>query len=56
MNNTYQDAYFALGELYADRLSEPHKSVEAFRRYLKLGGTHDRARAVAGQADRTPQP
>lgn len=56
VNDAYQDAYFALGELYADRLSEPHKSVEAFRRYLELGGTHDRARAVVDQADRTPMP
>ena len=56
VNNAYQDAYFALGELYADRLSEPQKSVEAFRRYLELGGTHDRARAVVDQADRTPKP
>lgn len=56
VNNAYQDAYFALGELYADRLNEPHKSVEAFRRYLELGGTHDRARAAVSQADRTPKP
>lgn len=56
VNNAYQDAYLALGELYADRLNEPQKSVEAFRRYLELGGTHDRARAAVSQADRTPKP
>jgi tetratricopeptide (TPR) repeat protein len=56
VNNAYQDAYFALGELYADRLSEPHKSVEAFRRYVELGGTHDRARAAVDQVDRTTKP
>ncbi|MBK9308305.1 MAG: caspase family protein [Nitrospira sp.] len=56
VNDAYQDAYFALGELYADRLSEPHKSLEAFRRYVELGGTHDRARAAVNQADRTPTP
>lgn len=56
MNEAYQDAYFALGELYADRLNEPHKSVEAFRRYVELGGTHDRARAAVNQADHTPKP
>lgn len=56
VNNAYQDAYFALGTLYADRLNEPQKSVEAFRRYVELGGTHDRARAAVDQADRTPKP
>jgi len=56
VNDAYQDAYLALGELYADRLNEPHKSVEAFRRYMELGGTHDRARAAVSQADRTPKP
>ncbi len=56
LNNAYQDAYFALGALYADRLNEPHKSVEAFRRYVELGGTRDRARAVVDQAERTPTP
>lgn len=56
VNNAYQDAYFALGELYADRLNEPHKSVEAFRRYIELGGTHDRARAAVNDADPGPKP
>jgi hypothetical protein len=56
VNDAYQDAYFALGELYADRLNEPQKSAEAFRRYVELGGTHDRARAAVNQADRTPKP
>lgn len=56
VNNAYQDAYFALGVLYADRLNEPQKSVEAFCRYVELGGTHDRARAAVDQADRTPTP
>jgi tetratricopeptide (TPR) repeat protein len=56
VNNAYQDAYLALGALYADQLNEPNKSVEAFRRYVELGGTHDRARAAVNQADRTPTP
>jgi len=56
VNATYQDAYLALGELYADRLNEPQKSLAAFRRYIELGGTHDRARAVVNQADHTPTP
>lgn len=56
VNNTYQDVYFALGALYADHLHDQPKSVEAFRRYVELGGTHARARAVLSQADRAPAP
>ncbi|OQW34262.1 MAG: hypothetical protein A4E19_02035 [Nitrospira sp. SG-bin1] len=46
VNNDYQDVYFALGTLYADHLNDHPKSMEAFRRYLELGGTHARARAA----------
>jgi len=56
VNNTYQDVYFALGALYADHLNDQAKSVEAFRRYLELGGTHARARATVSQADRISVP
>lgn len=56
VNNTYQDVYFELGTLYADHLHDQPKSVEAFRRYLELGGTHDRARAAVTQADHSPVP
>jgi tetratricopeptide (TPR) repeat protein len=56
LNNAHQDAYLALGALYADQLNEPNKSVEAFRRYIELGGSHDRARAAVNQADRPPTP
>lgn len=56
VNNAYQDVYFTLGTLYADHLNDQAKSVEAFRRYLELGGTHARARATVSQADRTPAP
>lgn len=56
VNDAYQDAYFALGALYADQLNEPQKSVEAFRRYVELGGTHARARAVVNRNDRKPNP
>jgi hypothetical protein len=39
--------------LYADHLNEPQKSIDAFRRYLELGGQSERAtRAVQG--DRAP--
>ena len=56
VNNTYQDVYYELGALYADHLNDQSKSVEAFRRYLELGGTHARARATVSQADRMPTP
>ncbi len=56
VNSRYQDVYFALGALYADHLSDQPKSVEAFRRYLELGGTHARARATVSQADSTSKP
>jgi hypothetical protein len=42
--------------LYADHLNDHPKSVEAFRRYLELGGTQARARAAVSHADRTPMP
>ncbi len=47
----YPDVHFSLGVLYADRLRNQPKSIEAFRRYLELGGTDDRARAAVTQAD-----
>ncbi|NJN70768.1 MAG: tetratricopeptide repeat protein [Nitrospira sp.] len=56
VNSTYQDVYFALGTLYDDHLNDQQKSVEAFRRYVELGGTHARARATVNQADRAPVP
>jgi len=47
VNPAYADVYFSLGALYADHLNEPQKSVDAFRRYLELGGQSERAtRAV----------
>ncbi len=49
VNPAYADVYFSLGALYADHLNEPRKSVDAFRRYLELGGQSERAtRAVQG--------
>ena len=41
LNPDHQDVYFALGTLYQDRLSDNAKSVEAFRRYLQLGGAYE---------------
>ncbi len=46
VNPNYVDVYFALGSLYADRVKDQSKSVEAFTRYLELGGNHARARAA----------
>jgi len=56
VNAGYQDVYFSLGTLYADHLNAPPKSVEAFRRYLELGGAHARARAAVSQADQATKP
>ena len=53
INADYQDVYFSLGTLYADHLQDQAKSVEAFRRYLELGGVHARARAAVSEADRS---
>lgn len=56
VNAGYQDVYFSLGTLYADHLKNEAKSVEAFRRYLELGGTNSRARAAVSQADAPAKP
>jgi tetratricopeptide (TPR) repeat protein len=50
------NVYFSLGTLYADQLKDDVKSVEAFRRYLALGGAHARARAAVSQADQAASP
>lgn len=46
----YTDVYFSLGILYADEMKDQPKSVEAFTRYLELGGNHARARAALAQS------
>ena len=56
VNPGYQDVYFSLGTLYADHLGDQAKSVDAFRRYLELGGSHSRARSAVAQADAAPKP
>lgn len=56
VNPAYQDVYFSLGTLYADQLQDQPKSVEAFRRYLELGGMHARAKDAVTQADRAAKP
>ncbi len=50
VNPNYADVYFSLGILYADELKDQSKSVEAFTRYLELGGNHSRARAAVAQS------
>jgi tetratricopeptide (TPR) repeat protein len=49
VNPNYGDVYFSLGLLYADAMKDQPKSVEAFTRYLELGGNHARARAAVSQ-------
>lgn len=57
VNPAYGDVYFSLGVLYADHLNEPQKSVDAFRRYLELGGQSDRAtQAVQSTAPPADKP
>ncbi len=56
VNPAYQDVYFSLGTLYADQLRDQPKAVEAFRRYLELGGLHARARDAVTQADHAAKP
>lgn len=57
VNPAYGDVYFSLGALYADHLNEPQKSVDAFRRYLELGGQSDRAtQAVQSNAPPADKP
>jgi tetratricopeptide (TPR) repeat protein len=50
VNPDYVDVYFSLGILYADEMKDQPKSVEAFTRYLELGGSHARARAAIAQS------
>ena len=50
VNPNYRDVYFSLGILYADEIKDQSKSIEAFTRYLELGGTHARARAAVAQS------
>ena len=51
LNPENPEVYFSLGTLYEDQLNDTAKSVEAYRRYLQLGGGHARARAAVSQAD-----
>jgi tetratricopeptide (TPR) repeat protein len=50
VNPNYVDVYFSLGTLYADHLHDQPKSVEAFKRYLELGGQSERAEAAVRQS------
>lgn len=52
----YPDVYLSLGLLYADHLNDHSKSIEAFRRYLELGGANSRARSAVDEADRAAKP
>ena len=51
LNPENEYVYFSLGTLYEDQLNDKAKSVEAFRRYLQIGGTNARARLAVSQAD-----
>ena len=55
-NPNYVDVYFTLGVLYADDLKDQKKAVEAFERYLELGGSHSRAHEAVAQSRATQTP
>src|SRR5690349_24273910 len=54
-NPSYVDVYFTLGTLYADEIKDQKKAVEAFERYLELGGNHSRARDAVAQSRASEQ-
>lgn len=56
VNPGYIDVYFSLGTLYADEMKDQKKAVEAFERYLELGGNHSRAREAVAQSRGTGAP
>ena len=53
INPNYSDVYFSLGTMYADEMKDQQNAVEAFQRYLELGGTHIRAREAVAQANQS---
>ncbi len=53
VNSSYTDVYLVLGDLYAQHLNDPQKSVEAYERYLQLGGTASHPREYIDQAQRS---
>ena len=56
VNPAYTDVYFSLGTLYADHLKDSNKSVEAFKRYIELGGQSERAQSAIRDADFLDKP
>ena len=54
INPDYVDVYFSLGTLYADHLRDEPKAVQAFKRYLELGGQSERAEAAVRQSESPP--
>ena len=55
VNPSYTDVYLTLGDLYANDLKDEAKSVEAYERYLRLGGTDNRANRYIDEARRSSQ-
>ncbi|HMU53396.1 MAG TPA: tetratricopeptide repeat protein [Nitrospira sp.] len=53
VNPTYVDVYFSLGVLYEDELKNDQKAIEAFQRYLELGGNHVRAREAVARGNQS---
>lgn len=51
VNPEYVDVFYSLGTLYEDHLHEQQKSVDAFKRYLELGGQSQRAEAAVRRSN-----
>lgn len=56
VNPSYTDVYLVLGDLYAQHLDKPEKSIEAYERYLQLGGTASHPREYIDEARRQSPP
>jgi tetratricopeptide (TPR) repeat protein len=54
VNPNYADVYLSLGDLYAEDLKDQGKAVEAYRRYLEMGGTESRVKEYLEQAGSAP--
>ncbi len=47
---SYSDVYLSLGDLYAQHMKDQAKAVDAYTRYLQIGGDENRAREYISNA------
>jgi len=50
----YADVYLSLGDLYAEDLKDGKKALEAYRRYLELGGIESHVKTYVEQPEAPP--